>query len=149
MGFGVYIPSGVIFAGALLTLRDVLHERLGSRMTLVIIFVSAPVIAITTSPALAAASAITYLLAEIIDFYVYRSLRSWNRLVAVAASNVVSSLLDSAIFLSLAFGSAAVASGTLTMSLGKLIASFLTLALLGLGSRIIRGQPSEKKALPN
>jgi uncharacterized PurR-regulated membrane protein YhhQ (DUF165 family) len=60
------------------------------------------------SPALAVASGVAFLVSEAADFAVYTPLRrrSWD--AAVWASGLVGSLVDSVLFLGLAFGSAAV-----------------------------------------
>lgn len=56
------------------------------------------------SPALAVASTVAFSLSETLDLAVYTPLRARNRYVAMAASNVVGLAVDSAVFLTLAFG---------------------------------------------
>jgi uncharacterized PurR-regulated membrane protein YhhQ (DUF165 family) len=51
------------------------------------------------------ASGVAFLLSELADYAVYTPLRERNWLGAVALSNTVGLVLDSVIFLSLAFGS--------------------------------------------
>lgn len=130
VGFGLYAPSGVVFAGALLTVRDVIHDRIGLTGTMAVILGSAPVTAVTSTPSLAIASVVTFVIAEIADLVVYTRVRRHGRVAAVLASNTVSSLIDSFVFLTIAFGLTAAARGTVTMTIGKLGASVATLALV-------------------
>ncbi len=128
IGFGWTAPSGVIFAGAQFTLRDIIHDRMGSTATLVLIVVSAPLTVIAASPAVAVASAVTFLVAEVLDLGVYRRLRRRGLIAAALGSNLASTIVDSILFLSLAFGVSQAFSGSVGMSIGKLEASVLTLA---------------------
>ena len=104
VGFGLVAPAGVYFAGLAFTLRDLTQERLGRRWTLVAIAVGALLSAVV-SPQFALASGAAFLLSELADFVVYTPLRERAWLAAVAASNVVGLIADSALFLWLAFGS--------------------------------------------
>lgn len=136
VGFGLEAPSGVLFAGILLTLRDFMHERIGTRRTIGIIVLSTPVTALIAEPALALASAATFLLAELADLTLYRWVRKHGLWPAVLASNLLSSLLDSAILLLLAFGVDVALDGFLAMTWGKLLASLLTLAAISLVTKL-------------
>lgn len=112
---GLMVPAGVYFAGLAFTLRDLTQDRLGQRAVLLAIAIGALLSAalslllptsLPISPAqLALASGCAFLLSELLDFAVYTPLRSRNWLGAVAASNVVGLVVDSALFLWLAFGS--------------------------------------------
>lgn len=104
VGFGLMAPAGVYFAGLAFTLRDLTHEALGRRVVLLAILVGA-LLSVVLSPALAVASGTAFLISELADFAVYTPLRNRHWLGAVAISNTVGTLLDSAIFLTLAFGS--------------------------------------------
>jgi uncharacterized PurR-regulated membrane protein YhhQ (DUF165 family) len=130
IGFGLHAPSGVIFAGAVLTVRDMIHERLGTVGVLAVIAASAPVTALTSTQSLAIASVVTFAIAEIADLLVYERMRERGRLRAVIVSNTASSVLDSAVFLALAFGADAAIAGAPGMTIGKVGASALTLALI-------------------
>src|SRR3954465_14586571 len=104
VGFGLYAPAGVYFAGLAFTLRDLVQEQLGRSWTVVAISVGAAVSALI-SPQFALASGLAFLLSELADFAVYTPLRTRNWLAAVALSNTVGLIADSALFLLLAFGS--------------------------------------------
>lgn len=104
IGFGLMAPAGVYFAGLAFGLRDVVHETLGRWPVLACIAVGGAV-SYFASPAFAVASAAAFLFAELADFAVYDRLRDRQWHAAVICSNVVGALIDSAIFLWLAFGS--------------------------------------------
>src|SRR5918995_3961919 len=125
VGFGFVAPAGVYFAGLAFTLRDLVQEYLGRVATVVAIAVGAALSALV-SPQFAIASGIAFLLSEMADFAVYTPLRRRNWLGAVAASNVVGFVADSAIFLTLAFGSLDFLTGQL---IGK---GWMTLLAIGL-----------------
>jgi hypothetical protein len=105
IGFGLAAPAGVFFAGLALGLRDLVQESLGKRATVAAIVVGAALSALV-SPQFALASGGAFLLSETADFVVYGPLRDRGLWVwAVVASNVVGDVVDSALFLALAFGS--------------------------------------------
>lgn len=118
VGFGLLAPAGVYFAGLTFTLRDLVHERLGRDATLGSIGGGAIISAFVVGDGrIALASGAAFLLSELADFAVYTPLRQRNWLGAVAASNLVGLVLDSALFLALAFGSLAFLPGQIV---GKL-----------------------------
>ena len=122
VGFGLMAPAGVLFAGLALTLRDLTHDALGRWAVLAAIVVGAALSLLVSPPGIAAASAIAFLFSELADFGVYSPLRRRGLLVAVAASNIVGAVVDSALFLWLAFGS-------LEFLAGQLVAKFTMTAL--------------------
>lgn len=107
VGFGLTAPAGVYFAGLAFTLRDLTQEWAGRWATLAAIAAGAAVSYLIASPALAAASALAFGLSELADWAVYQPLRRRHWVAAVAASNTVGLLVDSALFLWVAFGSLA------------------------------------------
>jgi len=119
---GLMAPSGVLVVGAALVLRDVVHERLGAVWALAAIVVGAVLSWWLSAPALVVASVAAFALAELADFAVYTPLRKRNLGAAVLASGVVGAVVDSAVFLWLAFGSLAFVEGQI---LGKM---WMTLA---------------------
>jgi uncharacterized PurR-regulated membrane protein YhhQ (DUF165 family) len=104
VGFGLLAPAGVYFAGLALSLRDATQETLGRRWAVAAILVGAAVSALL-SPTLALASGLAFLVSEAADMGVYTPLRRRSWALAIAASNTVGLLIDSALFLWLAFGS--------------------------------------------
>ena len=131
VGFGLVAPAGVYFAGLAFTLRDLVQEQLGRTWTVVAILAGAAVSAVI-SPQFALASGIAFLLSELADFAVYTPLRSRNWLAAVALSNTVGLIADSALFLLLAFGSLEFLAGQVV---GKLWMTVLAVALLWIWRR--------------
>jgi queuosine precursor transporter len=138
LGLGLSAPSGVLFAGALFTLRDLIHERLGAGRTLLVILATAPLSAVTSAPTIALASVATFLIAEAADWAVYARVRRRGRFTAVAASNIVSSLVDSAVFLSLAFGGTPDWRVVAGMTVGKFAASVLTVTPVVVATQVDR-----------
>lgn len=105
VGFGLAAPSGVLVIGLGLVLRDMVQQLLGVRWALVAIACGVVLSAIVAPPALVLASAAAFLLSELADLGVYTPLRKRGLGLAVLASGVVGSVIDSAVFLLLAFGS--------------------------------------------
>lgn len=97
--WGLWAPSGVLWAGLALTLRDLVQERAGRRWTVAAILVGAVLSLAVAEPFVAVASATAFLVSELADFAVYSPLRRRGFLRAVVASNVVGSVVDSALFL--------------------------------------------------
>src|SRR5258706_3645795 len=102
---GLRAPSGVIMAGAALVLRDLVQRRLGAAASSLAILVGAILSAALAPPALVIASAAAFLLSEFADLAVYTPLVRRGLIVAVVASSVVGLVVDSVVFLWLAFGS--------------------------------------------
>lgn len=101
---GLYAPSGVIWAGAAFFARDQLHEAGGRRWVLGGIVLGAALSALL-SPALALASGVAFAVSELADYAVYSPLRARSRPWAVLLSGLAGGVVDSAVFLWLAFGS--------------------------------------------
>lgn len=126
VGFGLFAPAGVYFAGLAFTLRDLTQDRLGRVWTLVAIVVGAALSAFV-SPRFAVSSAIAFLLSELADFAVYTPLRRRHWFGAILASNTVGLVVDSVLFLWLAFGSVELLGGQVV---GKGWMTVLAVALL-------------------
>jgi queuosine precursor transporter len=102
---GLEAPSGVLLIGAALVLRDLVQRRLGVEFGIGAIIAGATISAGLSPHSIVFASATAFLLSEFVDFAVYTPLAR-NRLVfAVVASSAVGLVVDSIIFLWLAFGS--------------------------------------------
>ena len=105
VGFGLTAPSGVLMIGLALVLRDWLQEVGGVRGALIAIAMGGALSWFVAPAALVVASVLAFVLAELADLAVYTPLRRRGLWLAVAASGVVGSVVDSALFLYLAFGS--------------------------------------------
>jgi len=102
---GIMAPSGVLMIGLALVLRDLVQRRLGVEFGIGAIIVGAAISAGLAPPTLVVASAAAFLLSEFADFAVYTPLARRRLVVAVIASSVVGLVVDSIVFLWLAFGS--------------------------------------------
>ena len=108
---GIMAPSGVVVIGLAFVLRDLVQRRIGVRWTAVAIAVGAGLSALFAPPALVVASGTAYLLSETADLAVYTPLQRRWLLLAVFASSVIGLVVDSVLFLYLAFGSIEFLSG--------------------------------------
>jgi uncharacterized PurR-regulated membrane protein YhhQ (DUF165 family) len=105
VGLGLMAPAGVYFAGLAFTLRDFLHDAAGTVWVVLAIAAGAALSFVVASPALALASAAAFGLSELADLLVYTPLHKRRWLFAVGLSNTVGLVVDSLLFLGLAFGS--------------------------------------------
>ncbi|MBK19559.1 MAG: beta-carotene 15,15'-monooxygenase [Rhodospirillaceae bacterium] len=102
---GLMAPSGVLMIGLALVLRDLVQRRLGVKFAIAAILAGAALSAFLAPPALVLASGTAFLVSELADFAVYTPLQRRRLVLAVFASGIVGLVIDSAIFLYLAFGS--------------------------------------------
>ena len=127
VGFGLLAPSGVFVIGLALVLRDFVQRHLGRDWTITAILAGAALSAFMAAPALVLASTASFLLSELADMGVYTPLRERRLALAVLASGLVGAIVDSAVFLLLAFGNLAYLEGLIV---GKLWASLAVFGLL-------------------
>lgn len=123
----ILVPAGTVFAGLTLTLRDGLHETAGWPGVVAGIAAGTGLSGLLASPAIAAASAAAFLASELIDAAVYARLRARSRLGGVLGSNAAGLLIDSLIFVPLAFGNLTALPGQI---LGKTAATLAAVAAL-------------------
>jgi queuosine precursor transporter len=102
---GVMAPSGVTVVGVALVLRDLVQRRLGAWVSALAILGGAAISALFAPPSLILASCAAFLLSEFADLGVYTPLARRRLVAAVIASSVVGLVVDSIVFLWLAFGS--------------------------------------------
>src|ERR1700704_1466537 len=102
---GIMAPSGVLMIGAALLLRDLVQRRFGPRVSIGCILAGAALSFFVAIPALALASGAAFLLSEFADFAVYTPLAKRWFALAVMLSCLAGAVVDSALFLWLAFGS--------------------------------------------
>ena len=127
LGFGITAPSGVLMVGLALLLRDAVHETLGKYWALGAIGFGAILSFVLADPYIALASLVAFTVSELSDFAVYSKVRERSRELGVLASGVVGSVIDSVLFLWLAFGSLAHIEGQI---IGKIGVTCLAAALL-------------------
>jgi queuosine precursor transporter len=102
---GLMAPSGVLMIGAALVLRDLVQRRLGVEFGIGAIIAGAAISAAISPPGLVVASAAAFLMSEFADFAVYTPLARRRLVLAVMVSSLVGLVVDSIVFLWLAFGS--------------------------------------------
>jgi len=102
VGFGLMATAGTYAAGLTFVFRDLIHESGGRWLAVGAIAAGAALSWFVASPALAVASGVTFLVAELADLGVYVPLRKRGLLTAVLVSNVVGFTLDTFLFLYLA-----------------------------------------------
>ncbi len=129
---GLMAPSGVLMIGLALVLRDLVQRRLGLAAALGAIVLGAVFSALLAPPAIVIASATAFFLSEMADLLVYTPLQRRHLLLAVLLSSFVGLLVDSAVFLYLAFGSLEFFGGQVV---GKAWMTVLAVAVLWLWRR--------------
>jgi len=102
---GVMAPSGVMMVGVALVLRDLVQRRLGTASSAMAILIGAAISALVAPPSLILASAVAFLLSEFADLAVYTPLARRRLVAAVVSSSCAGLVIDSIVFLWLAFGS--------------------------------------------
>lgn len=122
-GAAIMAPSGVLAIGIAFTARDLVQRRLGVRFAALAVVIGAALSAFL-DPALALASGAAFLLSELLDLGVYTPLQRHNLTLAVIGSNIVGIVVDSVLFLTIAFGSIALVEGQI---IGK---AWMTLAAI-------------------
>ena len=130
---GLMAPSGVLTVGAALVLRDVVQRCLGLRAGLAAIALGTAASVLVAPTALVVASGVAFALSELADCAVYTPLQQRRLLLAVVASSVVGLVVDSVVFLSLAFGSLDFLAGQIV---GKLWAVAVAVPLVRLLRRV-------------
>lgn len=124
---GILAPSGVLAIGAALVLRDLVQRRLGLIWSFAAIAMGAILSIFFAPPALVIASSVAFALSETADLLVYTPLQRRGLLLAATVSSVVGLVIDSVVFLALAFGSLDLLSGQV---LGKFWMVLLALPVL-------------------
>ncbi len=102
---GLMAPSGVLMIGLALVLRDLVQRRLGLAWALGAILAGAALSGLLAPPKLVLASTLAFLLSEAADLAVYTPLQRRGLTRAVLASGAVGLVVDSLVFLWIAFGS--------------------------------------------
>lgn len=125
VGFGLYAPSGVLMIGLALVARDEVHEAFGWRMSALAIFAGSTISFVVADPFIALASVSSFLLSELSDLAAYSKLRQKSRSLAILGSGVVGAIVDSAVFLFVAFGNLNFLAGQV---IGKLFWSVIAAA---------------------
>jgi uncharacterized PurR-regulated membrane protein YhhQ (DUF165 family) len=144
VGFGYSAPAGVYFVAAALVLRDLVQWALGRRagqaptpvqtLTMIaLIGVGAGLSYTVAAATVATASAVAFILSELVDFGLFTWVAPrWGR--AVLAGGLAGAVVDSVVFLSIAFGSLEFLPGQL---IGKAYGVVTAAAVIGLRRRAL------------
>jgi uncharacterized PurR-regulated membrane protein YhhQ (DUF165 family) len=131
--FGLAVPAGVFAIAPVFSLRDEVHEKWGRKGAYALIAVASAVswgLALLMGDGLLSrvtlASVAAFALNETMDTEVYHKLRERSRLWAILGSNAISSLVDSGLFIWVAFGP------LWNLIIGQYIVKMLIAAVVGL-----------------
>lgn len=102
---GLMAPSGVLMVGVALVLRDLVQRRLGVGAGIGAVVTGSALSAVLSPPAIVVASGVAFFLSEMADLLVYTPLQRRRFVLAVVLSSLAGLVVDSAVFLYLAFGS--------------------------------------------
>jgi queuosine precursor transporter len=127
---GIMAPSGVVTVGLALVLRDLIQRRLGWKAAAAGILAGTLLSGLVAPPQLVAASATAFLISETADMVVYTPLQKRKLVLAVFASSAVGLIVDSIVFLSLAFGSLAYLEGQIIGKAWMVLAALPAIAWL-------------------
>jgi queuosine precursor transporter len=125
---GLMAPSGVTMVGVALVLRDLVQRRLGTAISGLAILVGSGLSALFAPASLVVGSATAFFLSECADLAVYTPLARRRLVTAVIASSCVGLVVDSIVFLWLAFGSLDFLAGQIV---GKTWMVLLSVPLVG------------------
>lgn len=121
VGFGYQAPSGVLLIGFALFARDLLQEAAGRKTVLFAILVGLPLSAIV-NPSVAVASTVAFAASEFADFALYDRIRGYSKALGMVISGIVGGIIDSLLFLWLAFGSITFWQGQVIGKIGMTVA---------------------------
>src|SRR3954454_11073256 len=136
VGFGLMAPAGVFFAGLCFEFRDLVQDTLGRWWAVLAILIGAGLSAFI-SKQFAFASGVAFLLGELADFSIYTPMRQRFWLVAMIVANTIGDIVDSAIFLYIAFGSLQFITGQV---IGKAYCTLIPVGLLCLIRRYLQAR---------
>lgn len=100
----IYAPSGSVLMGVALVLRNLLQQQASRTWIFLAILAGAILSAVVSPPSLVAASAASFFFSETADWAVYTPLRRRGMALAVMVAGCTGALVDSSIFVTLAFG---------------------------------------------
>lgn len=151
VGFGLMATAGTFFAGFALAARDAIQDAWGRKVVVLIILLGTALSFAIAEPAIAIASAVAFLVAELLNFAVYTPLRERANLgdrrwaVAVVSSNTVGAIADTVLFLGIAFGAAAIMPALAGQLVGKTYATILYLVIGATGAAWWRNRQATRR----
>jgi queuosine precursor transporter len=124
---GLLTVSGVLMIGIALVLRDLVQRRLGVVAAVIAVFAGGAISALLAPAALVFASTAAFLVSEYADLAVYTSLARRRFVLAVLASSLIGLVVDSVLFLWLAYGSFEFLAGQIV---GKMVMIVLSMPVV-------------------
>lgn len=119
-------------AGLTMVVRDFVQDQHGRGGSLLLVVLGALISSALAAPAVAVASLVAFVLAELADLFVYGPTKArLGRAAGVALSGVVGSVVDSAVFLTIAFGSLAFFVPQVVGKVGATLAAAAVVAVVG------------------
>jgi uncharacterized PurR-regulated membrane protein YhhQ (DUF165 family) len=132
VGFGLVATAGTYAAGFALVARDFIHDTSGLKGVWLSIALGAGLSFLLADPFIAVASGVAFAVSEVADTAVYGPLRRKHWRSAVVGSSIVGSVIDTVLFLAIAFGAAALTPQALAGQLvGKVLWVAIPVALIG------------------
>lgn len=147
VGFGLTATAGTFAVGGAIMSRDLVQDGLGRRVVLAAILLGAGLSYLLASAQIATASALTFLIAETVEFAVYTPLRLRSRfggarwVGTVIAANTAGAVLDTLLFLHLA-GFPVTPRGVAGQLVGK---AWVTVGVLAVGVVVRRAVPRHRE----
>jgi uncharacterized PurR-regulated membrane protein YhhQ (DUF165 family) len=129
------IPAGTAWIAVSFVARDLTQLTLGKVWALAGIAVGALLSVLLADPGLAWASFAAFTLSELLDMGIYTPLAKRQWTVAVILSSAVGALVDSWLFLRIAFGEEAAAAGWWRLALAKIVIVLLVTPVAMLARR--------------
>jgi uncharacterized PurR-regulated membrane protein YhhQ (DUF165 family) len=145
VGFGLLVSAGTYAAGFALLSRDFVHNLLGIRGVAVGIAVGLVFSWILATPALALASAVAFLVAELADLAVFIKIRRRGFARAALVSNIVSAPVDTVLFLWIA-GFPLIFESIVGQMIGKIVWATVIPLVFFVGIRALIRHRSRKSA---
>lgn len=132
VGFGFSATAGTYAAGVALVARDFVHEHGGLKAVLAIVAAGVALSLLLADPSIAIASGVAFFVSELADTAVYTPLREKRWRLAIIASSIVGAVIDTILFLGIAFGLAALTVEAVTGQLvGKVLWVAVPVAVVG------------------
>ncbi|RZS64532.1 hypothetical protein EV187_2919 [Agromyces ramosus] len=145
VGFGLVVSAGTYAAGFALLSRDFVHTYLGVRGVLLGMAVGLALSWFLATPALALASAVAFLVAEVADMLVFLWARPRGFVRAALISNCVSAPVDTVLFLWIA-GFPLTFESIVGQMVGKILWATIVPLAIYVGVRALRRARNERMA---
>lgn len=131
----IYAPSGVLFAGLALVLRDILQRLAGLSLSLIAVICGTIISYLYVDANLAIAGCSAYFLSEITDTCIYTYLQKYSLILAIFISACAGLMVDSLVFLHIAFDSYQFLPGQI---IGKLWMVVLSIPVIKFSQQVIK-----------